>query len=66
MPTRRQAPARAMTAAAVLRPGIGGIAWNCNPPFNFDRHPDVWICQRTDLARYWLEHCPPNGDGVHA
>jgi peptidoglycan/xylan/chitin deacetylase (PgdA/CDA1 family) len=29
-------------------------------------HPDVWICQRTDLARYWLEHCPPNGDGVHA
>jgi peptidoglycan/xylan/chitin deacetylase (PgdA/CDA1 family) len=23
-------------------------------------HTDVWICRRTDLARYWLEHYPPD------
>jgi putative urate catabolism protein len=24
------------------------------------RHPDVWVCRRLDLARHWIAHHPPS------
>jgi allantoinase len=25
------------------------------------KHPDVWICRRIDIARHWITHHPPQG-----
>ena len=38
------------------RPGrIGGLARFLDHALGRDR---VWICQRRDIARHWIAHCP--------